>query len=94
MESHPTLEELMARPARIKRHGPWNIFSGAVVIVVSLVFWLWPFVQIAQNRLPSWWIVVWIVLYPLVCYVLYRILRRLERWYWAQSWAWSKQAPH
>ena len=86
MESHPSLEELMSRPARERREQPWNILSG-VILIGSFAAYLLAWLYIPEWLVP-WWLLVFI---PLLV-VDWLILRRLERWWWSHSpWAWRER---
>lgn len=85
MESHPSLEELMARPAIARRQWPWKLFGITLFIVAQVLFWG------ISPRFPvevvMWWPLLWVVL--IVVEVV--ILRQLERVYWLLPWAWRKE---
>lgn len=85
MESHPTIAELMARPARERRERLWNTIAYTL-LALSVVAFGYAWVRIIP---PSWtW---WGFLFIPWLVIVVVILRRLERWWWSHSpWAWRR----
>jgi len=85
MESHPSFEELMSRPARQRRTRVWRIVGGSLYIATLLAYLL------AFLFVPDWAVQWWMLVFIPVVILDVILLRRLESWWWSHSpWAWRE----
>ena len=85
MESHPTLEELMARPAQQRHRRLWSGIATTSMVVFVLAF------LIAWLHIPDWLVPWWLLAFILLLIIFVLIMRRVEQWWWSTSpWAWRR----